>query len=624
MFSKIKKLLNKSKASTTNENGNILVVALIIITVLTFSVSSIAGMSINLVSNTQQEMENLSDESEAKAKIRLAINFFEEWLKEPTNNIDFDTFDNLYENNPNDIFGVTVTNETANIPGLEESGPLVSKAYKFAVTLNDGRTVSMYDYVSDVGVTTTQFEPFEYTIGTSGDLVLSSGAYASDVGTPIKMFGDNIFFSRRAPYVLDGTLNDQQLTSDTISLEAVLTDPIAAEVHYNSSLQYCDDATCYFLYDDGTPMELNTAAFADFAPGAPTDQGTTGSVVIADFFGSFDYETYIIDFVNNEAPSSSRTVSASWATLAADIFDSSDPLEVQERNHPRWGTWYRTTWPNNPDFVDITQNAEHVNFRNDFQTEDVSMVYFGNANENFFTYDTNYIDTSTTTPLHLDGDITIGVDESLLVFGDLYLDMNGDTQDILGEILVTGNLYITGGQKDWEGSVMVFGETFIELNNDKQFRTNGMNSGITFMCKDNIHFISHDENHDDSTQSGIFYMFIYTEESIYIDAVNSRYNFSGVMFSRAAGNSQRTVYDDYMMGDGTEPIQGIVINSFYGYVDGSGVHHDGTGTGSYRFRIDVMSSSWYADRFENLPTFPSEVIVSNGDINFLTSEFMIE
>ncbi len=623
MFSKLMKFLTSRKTITNSNNGNVLVIALIIITVLTFSVSTIAGMSINLVTNTQTEMENLTEESEAKAKIRLAINFFEDWLKDPTNSVDFDTFDGLYENNPNDIFGVTVTNETGNIEGLDDSGNTVSKAYKFAVTLTNGRIISMYDYVSDVGVTTTQFEPFEYTIGTSGDLVLSSGAYTSDPGYPIKMFGDNIYFSRRAPFVLDGTLNDQELTSNAISREALLTYSEAAQVHYNSDLKYCGDGSCFFLYDDGTPMELNKTSFSDFAPSAPTDQGTAGSVVISDFFGDFNYNDYIMNFVNNEAPSGSRTISASWSTLASDIYDNSDAMTVTQSG-PWWKPKYNTNWPNNADFVDITEYVDYVDFRQDFQKEDSSMVYFGNANETFFTYDTNYITSATTTPLHIDGDITIGIDESLIVFGDLYLDMNVDTQDILGEILITGNLYITGGQKDWEGSIMVFGETFIDLNLDKQFRTNGYNSGITFMCKDNIHFISHDENHSNSNLSTIFYMFIYTEESVYIDAVNSRYNFSGVLFARAKGDSQRTTYDDYMMGDGTNPIRGIVINSFYGYVDNSGGFHDGTGSDSHRFRINIMSSDWYADRFENLPTFDSEVIVSTGELDFLTSEFTIE
>lgn len=635
MFSKIKKMFMHTK-KTSNEKGNVLVVAIVIVAVLSFSVATIAGMSVNLAVNTTNSMENLSDESEAKANIRKAINFFEEWVKDPINGTNFDTFDGLYENNPNDTFGVTIINDTSSFPDLVGTGFSVAKAYKFSVTLDDGRSIVMHDFVSDVGVNTTVFEPFEYTIGTSGDLVVNSGFFGSDdYGTPdpLKMFGNNIYFAKRAPYIVNGTIDDQELTSNGISRDPVLTDyslspSVAAQINYNSGLKYCGDNSCYVLNDLGDPMELDRDAFNDFTDTIPSDQGTAGSVFITDFFGDWDYNDYIINFIENEAASGSRTLNASWDTLAVDIFDNSSELQVTARYHPRWGYFmgYRYTWPND-DFVDITQNVDAVDFDRDFQREDSSFVYFGNdTNSSWYTYDTDYIDTATTTPLHLDEDITIGRDESLIVFGDLYLDGTWGTQDILGEIVVTGDLYIQGSDKDWEGSLMVFGETFIELDDDEQFRTNGQNSGITFMCKDNIHFISHDENHGNSNQSSIFYMFIYTEESIYIDAVNSRYNYSGVMFARALGNSKRTNPDDYMMTDVLgEPIRGIVINSFFGYIDNFGVPHDGNDSvGSFRFNIDIMSSSSYASKFENLPSFPSEVVASTGDLNFYASEFTYE
>lgn len=634
MFSKMKNTFKNFNKTINNENGSILAVAIIIISVLSFSVATIAGMSINLASNTTSQLTNLNEESEAKASIKKAINFFEEWIKDPINGTDFDTFDGLYTNNPNDIFGVTVINDTSSFPELDGTGYSVARAYKFSVTLSNGNIISMHDFVSDVGVETTQFEPFEYTIGTSGDLVINSGFFGSDdygIPDPLKMFGNNIYFSRRAPFILDGTTNNQELTSNDISRNPVLTDyslspSVAAHIHYNNDLQYCGDSTCYTLNDIGNPMELNKDNYSNFTASVPSDQGTIGAVTITDFFGSFNYNDYIMEFIRREAPSGSaptngsNDIEAEWSDLAHDIYDNSSPLVVEARYHPKWGylMGYRYTWPN-AEFVDITENVDAVNFWRDFVDEDSSFVYFGNdTNNSWYSYDTNYIDTATSTPLHLDSDIHIGVDESLIVFGDLYLDAPWGTQNILGEIVVTGDCYITGSDKDWEGSLMVFGETFIELDDDEQFRTNGQNAGITFMCKDNIHFISHDETHYGSTQSSIFYMFIYTEESIYVDAVNSRYNYSGVMYARALGNSKRTDPNDYMMTDSDgNPIRGIVVNSFYGYVDNFGVFHDGFDiVDSFRFNIDIMSSSSYASKFENLPDFPSEVIVSTGDLNF--------
>ncbi|AIO18978.1 hypothetical protein KQ51_01101 [Candidatus Izimaplasma bacterium HR1] len=615
MIMQILKLFKPKKVN--NERGSILAIALIIITVLTFSVSTITAMSINLASSTTAEMQNLNEESEAKAKIRLAIIQFEEWTA--ANGFNFDSYTALYENNPTATYGVTVTEVTDTIEGLNNQTTVYARAYRFAVTLTDGRDVVMYDYVSSVGVETTAFAPFEYSIGTSGDLIFNSGVYSSDAGwggttTPLKAFGNNILLSRLAPFIENGS-TDQNLTSFSISRDPVLTTETAAELHYNSSIQYCGGSNCYTTNATNDPFIIEKDNFADFTGSIPSDQGTTGSVVIQDFFGDFDYNDYIIDFIENDAPTLSRTINATWDTLDNDIYDNSSELEVEARYHPRWGylMGYRYTWPTD-DFVDITANVDAVDFSSDLFQQRKSFVYFGNDTNP--SYD---VPTAVAAPLVINDDLLIRTSESLIVFGDLYLN-SSNTQDIHGEVVVTGNLYITGGNKDWEGSIMVFGETFIELDDYRQFYTHGFNSGITFMCKDNIHFISHDESHSSSAQSDRFYMFIYTDESIIIDAVNSRINMSGVIYARALGVSGNNIF----MEDGTDPIRGIVVNSFYGYVNNSGNFVDGNGDDSYRFEINVMSSSWYADRFENLPTFNSVVVSTSEDPEFLTTEFMIE
>lgn len=641
MLNKFIKSLKSNE--TSNERGSILAVALIIVTVLTFSVTTITSMSVNLASTTSNEVQDLNEENEAKGKIRLAINQFETYLKDPGTFADFDGYNFLYENNPDDTFGVTVTEETSNIEGLDDQGTVVARAYKFAVTLTDGRTVVMYDYVSDTGVETEAFGTFDYTIATNGDLVMAGGNYESDdfLGsndTPIKIYGRRIYMSRVAAFLESGTTT-QSITSERLSIQPDLTtstndDDVKAEIHYNESLEYCATEYCFITNTNNDPITLDTSQYHEFSSQYPEDQGTSGSVYIQDYFGNFVFNTYFAEYMSEQAPGRSNEATILFDSLAEDVYDNSSALRVTERWRRGRFIGYRYNWPNRVDFVDITEFVDFVDFENHLWDERESFVYFGNDPGVYYQYDSNVVGSLPVNeedrePLEISSSIYMRDTESLVVFGDLYL--NGtSTQYIQGDIIVTGNLYMTGGNKDMAGSMIVLGETFINLNENRQILTTdifhtgwGNSEGYTFLAKDNIHFISNDESHSDSYQSDEIYIFMYTEESIYIDAVNSKLNMSGSLFARALGSETR-IGSEIFMDNGTDPLRGIIINSFYGHVRNNGSFSEGDDITSHRFRINVVTSDWLDDFFPIVPEFDSEVIISTGELNFLTSEFTIE
>ena len=128
------------------------------------------------------------------------------------------------------------------------------------------------------------------------------------------------------------------------------------------------------------------------------------------------------------------------------------------------------------------------------------------------------------------------------------------------------------------------------------------------------------ENHVSSAQAGMFSAFFYTEESIYIDAVNSRLYFEGSLFARALGVSGNPIfYDD----ESAQQINGIIVNSYRGYINGSGSAVPSTSDDANGFYIEKIDSANYQDRFYNIPVFES-LIHNPGTYIFDKSEWYIE
>jgi hypothetical protein len=589
----IKHLLNRVYASlktqASNEKGNILAVTLIVITILTFSVSSITGLSINLATSTTIEVNDLSSESEAKAQIKMAITEFTEYMDATG---DFDTYITAQIPLALSTYNVVVEDITSSINTYGGD----ARIFRFSYDLI-GRVIYMDTYVSTLVIAPEIFAPFAYTMGTSGDLVLNSGYYDA-----IDMFGNNIYVSDRSPFIVDGSTT-QKLTSDIISEFPVFTTSSASGIDYSYDLQFCASG-CFDTNILDQPFVMDKTDYQDFIVGTPVDQGEIVDVTILDFFGNFSYNDFAVEFIEDIAPKGTNTMSTTWNTLQTDVIAQSDPL-IPKYNGG--GKFQGYTWPTSY-FVDITGTENEISFSSDFKQGNkyYSMVYEDRSGNN-------------TDPLHIDQTIKIFDDESLIVFGDLYLDATA-SQNIEGQILVSGDLYITGGSKDFEGSIIVFGETFINFDYAEGLTTNGNNIGFTIVAKDNIHWMEMYESHTSSAATSEVTIFIYTEESIYIDAVNSRINMTGALFARALGASGNSIFMEDELG---AQIDGIVINSFYGHINVAGNGVDGSSYTSNGFRIAVENNLNYAERFLNIPTFESIVVSNNNELIYSYTEFVI-
>ena len=173
---------------------------------------------------------------------------------------------------------------------------------------------------------------------------------------------------------------------------------------------------------------------------------------------------------------------------------------------------------------------------------------------------------------------------------------------------------------DLEGSIFVTGQTFVNMNSNEGITTSGNNAGFSLVTKDNIIVEEYRESHTSAAAPTVFTAFFYTEESIYIEAVNSRVHLQGSLFARGLGVSGNQIFYD---NESAAQINGIVINSLQGYVNGAGVFVDSALDSANRFNMDLIANSAYEDRFSSIPIFET-VITIPGLYAFVTSEFILE
>jgi len=579
MFKKIKNFLKNSLKS--NERGSVMSVTLIVITILAFSITTITSVTVNLAGSTTHKLEQVNDENTAKGLIRQAISEFEEVIT-----VD-EAYDNFILNHIPRIltdYNVIVTDETENIPEYGVFGEIESRAFRFAYLLNNGNYLVKYSYVSNFGSSVENFNPFDYSIGTSGTLLMNGGYYDE-----INIFGQEIFMGARAPYIRNGTTTESY-TPYSSRVFPVLTTSGPSEVFASTSYEFCD-TTCYTL----NPFTLVEDNYDPVEGSSLPDQGIISSTIINDFFGSFDYDDYAIEYVQLFAPTDSREITDSMTldTVGDVVFDNSEKITYEANGKTV------LVMPTTP-FINIDED-DNFDFSKKVDLNNFSAYFPGD--------------------LTLSRGLSIEEEHSLVIHGDLYIEntKNNKTK-INGTIIVTGNVYFIGNDVDLEGAFFVFGETFVNFEEGEGITTPGQNMGFSIIAKDNIWFEEIYESHDTSAAPTDFQAFIYTEESIFIDAVNSRLHMAGSLFARGIGNPTTQMY---ILDEDLVPINGIIINSYRGHINSSGVAVSSTDDSANRFNMSKIPRENYQDRFINIPTFDS-IVTSYGNFTFETTEFLLE
>lgn len=598
MLKRIKSFFKKSPVK--NQAGSVMSVALIVITILTFSITTITNVSVNLAGATSVKLEQVNDENYAKGMLRQAISELEESIE---TNGNFDEFTALALHFETDflVFATDVTDDINYDPddNFGTVGEHESRMYRFAFELVDGEFLVKYAYVSNGGTATENLNPFDFSLSTNGTLVMNGGYYDE-----INLYGNDVLLSGISPYLTQFLLvSIQDITpysSDNGSTFPVLTPGLVESVVYaTDEYRYCDPlSSCFDTNLLGNPFVINNETvdiYVDVEGSALPDQGELAEDSISDFFGGFDYEDYTVIYLQEDAPTDSREITApmTLATAAAVVYANSAEIEYKPNGQPK------KPIPTTP-FIDITNDSNW-----DFSQAE------------------NFKDWSA----YWDGDLTISYNvkfketDSLFINGDLTIDNTGGTTlDLEGTFIITGDLYITGNSVDIEGTFFVFGETYVNFDDDEGIITQGNNDGFSLLAQDNIIFEAMYVSHVNATAPTRFSAFFFTEESIYIDAVNGKFHMEGALFARAQGVSGNQIFMDDESGT---QINGIVINSYRGYINTFGNAVPTTADSTNRFNISIILQDNFQSKFRNIPVF--DTLISNIDNwTFETSEWYLE
>lgn len=595
MLKRLKEFLKSNPLN--NDKGSVLSVTLIVITVLTFSLTTVTKMNVNLAGATTVKVTQVNNDSIAKGLIRQSINEFEEYIRATDSYIDFNNVEipRLLAD-----YGVVVSDVTGTGDYLDYAGT-DSYVYKFAILMDDGDTIYKYVFSSIYGSSVETFDVFDYSMGTNAQLILNSGYYDE-----VNLYGEEVKLANEAPYNDDsGWFPSQEVTPQSSATFPTLTTSGPSTIFSEVSYQYCGSG-CYDTSFMGMgPFVINESSFVDVEGSALPDQGTIDPMIINDFFGDFDFDDFFIEFLKEKAPKESEVITEPGMTMAnakATVLSYADELTWTTKNNGSFKAWVYPTTP----FIDITNGYDTHPSEFDF-----TGAFTNKGNNYSLVYDGDLTISS-----GLSMDKTPSIAESLIVFGDLTLD-GGDIQ---GAVVVFGDLYITGSTQDYAGTLIILGQTYINYDLGEGITTNGNDYGFTVLAKDNVFFEQIYENHVSSALSTLFSIFVYTEESIIIDAVNSRLNVEGALYSRGLGVSGNFINLEDESGD---PITGIVVNSYRGYINTSGNAVPNTADTSNGFRITAISSGNFQDRFYNIPVFESLVQIP-GLYTFEVSEWLLE
>jgi hypothetical protein len=576
----------------SNQRGNILTSAFIIMIVLSMSVMAIGRLALNQLNRANQQVESLTTNLFHQAMLEQSIYEFEEYLVAT----DYDFTGYFIDKTTGGItdYGVLVEDVSGTIDlygdytDFDGTDEIV---YRFTYSYNGGNSeLIMYSYMSKWGSDAENISPMDFQIATNGDLIINGG-YLEDA----QIFGDEIIFTNVSPFINPVTGNPDKTTGGFGLYPDYRLDGTQTNTYYRLDYVYCEP-DCYDLGASALdPIAIDRTEFLDIETEPNVlETGTISKYRInGDLFSTFDLSSVIIDYVANDGPTGADIVTDSMtlATIGSVIWNSnSGDQEVLCIPNPPgpddcfdWASSEPYTRLNTASDFDPTSGDEVLGYAG---------IWNGDLTINYDLEMTNMLSANTET-LIVTGDLTI---DNINALAPLSLD---------AFIVVLGDLNFTGYDVSVSGGFYVVGETNIDFAGDYGFVEPASSPYFTLMGIDNVFVNTHYSSSSLGSAVSRFSWFVYTDESIYIDAVNSRLQIEGALFAGAKGVSG----NDLPLEDDGTPVRGIVINAFNGYINGTG--NDTVVPGYTSFDFLPMDSTTIGSSFREVPSF-DEVFVSDG------------
>lgn len=618
-----------------SKKGSVLPVTLIVIAVLTLAITLTTRLTLQTASNTQREVDKIHSRNSGEGLINESVLLMQSFINDNRSFPDGAYIDLVYQGTGLDagygsdnLVEVDDVSDEHSAEGYGDFGELRIHLYRFSFQLESGKTLVRYLHATTGDSSVDSYDPFSYNIGTNGDLIIGGGYYKD-----ANFFADNMYISKIASFQNDilGTLDRTPASNSEFPVfegETLVT--------LNGDISVCSDWTCFNRNDDiNRKVKVYTDNYTDLITTLDT-YPSIDDVNVVDYFGDWSFEDFIVDYVTQKGVSDNGEsfTDANPATGAIDpiTLENLGEAVANNTNSVRCIFFGWICIRNDNSYKDITGDRDEM-----FDFPLYSM-YYGND-------------------LLIDESLRIRYPEdlhdetALFVDGDLTIDMNGATgQRLSANIIVNGDLLITGNTFDIQGVLIVLGETIIDFDDGHGFTTdennwwtshgNGLlnfiyswlgdpaliHDGYTFLSQDNIYINNYYSQNTGPKVDKDFGVFMYTEESIYIDGVNSNFHIDGSLYARAMGAIPANDMN-IIMKPSNEQFRGIFISSYQGYINLAGTEVPYSGFESEEangFITKINSVRSYEERFSVVPTWESLVFYTEGYASFFPDVFVVE
>lgn len=529
-------------------------VAIIMIALMSFALTSVTAYSYQTAENTNRTVQGHESTNEAKRLISEAMVKLRDGIDKdgPEDDLpgieglvdeygtdiikkerqeDFDDEIKPLINEIEDTLGVHIREADEKINSDNIRMDLGAKAFRFAYPVANDREMVRYLFFSDYGTHWEAYDAFEYSIGSSANVVLNGGEYTNSAD----VYGQHIF-SGMAKVFKDPLDTNYQVESGDSTNYPVGGDLRFVSPNYNECESSGDDC---IVKDSSDNLLIDEERYGDAEElyGDAEEEGN----YFSDLFAGFDYDEFY------------------YETLAHNL---GTDKELDESNYNK---------------------TELEEARDDETVEKDGVTYnaLGNEDSAPFTLNQSHSPISEHTIIFQDTLIDMNNDElelegnTLIIFGDLTLDNvkriragtraaeNESEEDYKGQVFVFGDIDFENENQEVRSNVNFFstGDIDVSFARGDGFKNYGQgeNEGMGLFAGGNI-AINHSFTPPHNSDKFHMALLMFAQGSIKIDAALEDFHISGAIYAQGKGNG----FDDINIKrrDGTtESFKGIIINS---------------------------------------------------------------
>ncbi|MFW5914136.1 MAG: hypothetical protein ACOCSM_03635 [Bacillota bacterium] len=499
----------------TNEKGSVMSVAVIMIALLSFALTSVTAYSFRTAENTNRTVESNELSNRGKRLVSEAMVRFEEAVEQLVEDEGSDIisegretefWDEMFPvvEDIEDELGVKIRESEEKIDGALESLDVGSKAFRFAYPLTEERSMVKYLFLSDYGTEWEAYDAFQYSIGSSENVVINGGGYNQSAD----IYGHRLYNGYSTAY------KETPDSGYTVFEAGTYNYPSGEDLTFTSpNYHYCEVGV------SEPCMSTDASDNLVIEEGQYTQYEDDDNNYFSDLLTGFDYDKTFYSNLEEK--------------LEVDTLLNEDNYETELNDMIDEGT-----------LSELSEGSETFTLTDTYNTL---------------------------------SDHTIIQQDTLINMGNNDLDLNGNTLIILGDLTIEsvnaihapGQVYVFGdilfdNDQDLRTNVNYYSTEDIEVTFDRGdgfelYESGNNNEGMALFAGGNVEI-----NHSNTFEGGggsRLAMMIIAQGSVKIDSAIEEFHIGGAIYAQG----RKALDDVYMNSDGTlEAFEGLIINSFNG------------------------------------------------------------